>query len=70
MAEFKLKAENEKLVSQNNLAAAEDLLKREILENEIECPRCHDSMILFSEFDNLYYSCESCDFCLFTFKKN
>jgi hypothetical protein len=40
-----------------------------VLENEIECPRCHDSMILVSEFDNLYYFCEECDFCLFTIKK-
>lgn len=36
------------------------------LENEIECPRCHDDMTLCSEFDNLYYFCEECDFCLFT----
>ena len=39
------------------------------LEHEIECPRCHDSMTLYSEFDSLYYSCETCDFCLFTLKK-
>lgn len=40
-----------------------------ILEQEIECPRCHDSMTLYSEFDSLYYSCETCDFCLLTLKK-
>ena len=39
------------------------------LENNIECPRCHDDMTLCSEFDNLYYVCEECDFCLFTLKE-
>jgi hypothetical protein len=39
------------------------------LEHEIECPRCHDSMMLCSDFDNLYYVCEECDFCLYTIKK-
>ena len=41
-----------------------------LLEHEIECPRCHDSMTLCSDFDRLHYTCESCDFCLFTLKKN
>jgi hypothetical protein len=41
----------------------------EFLEHEIECPRCHDSMTLCSDFDNLYYFCEECDFCLYTIKK-
>ncbi len=40
------------------------------LEHEIECPRCHDSMLLCSDFDNLYYACQECDFCLYTIKKN
>jgi hypothetical protein len=40
------------------------------LEQEIECPRCHDSMMLCSDFDNLYYVCEGCDFCLYTIKKS
>ena len=39
------------------------------LEQEIECPRCHDSMMLCSDFDNLYCVCEECDFCLYTIKK-
>ncbi len=39
------------------------------LEEEIECPRCHDSMMLCSDFDNLYYVCQECDFCLYTIKK-
>ena len=32
------------------------------LDNEIECPRCHESMGLHSSFDKLMYSCESCQF--------
>lgn len=40
------------------------------LEQEIECPRCHDNMILCSDFDNLYYVCQECDFCLYTIKKS
>lgn len=38
------------------------------IEDEIECPRCHDSMILCSDFDKLFYSCDGCDFCLYTIK--
>lgn len=34
------------------------------LENEIECPRCHEVMELHSSFDKLMYSCESCSFLL------
>jgi hypothetical protein len=41
-----------------------------VLEHDIECPRCHDSMMLCSDFDSLYYVCEECDFCLYTIKKN
>jgi hypothetical protein len=32
--------------------------------HEIECPRCHDTMILYSEFNNLCYFCEEYGFCL------
>ena len=32
--------------------------------HEIECPRCHDTMILYSEFNKLCYLCEECGFCL------
>ncbi len=39
------------------------------IENEIECPRCHDSMTLYSDFDRLFYTCDSCDFCLYTIKR-
>ena len=34
------------------------------IEQEIECPRCHDAMALHSEFDRLGYLCEECDFSL------
>ena len=36
------------------------------LENEIECPRCHDVMTLFSDFDFLYYKCQECHLPLYT----
>ena len=29
------------------------------LDNEIECPRCHEFMELQSSFDKLVYSCEN-----------
>ena len=44
--------------------------KLQELEHEIECPRCHDIMILSAEFDYLYYICESCDFSLYTITKD
>ena len=34
------------------------------IEQEIECPRCHDIMALSSEFDKLLYSCQECSFSL------
>ncbi len=40
------------------------------LENEIECPRCHDIMTLCSDFDFLYYECEECDLPLYTLRPN
>ena len=36
------------------------------LENETECPRCHDIMTLCSDFDFLYYKCEECYLPLYT----
>ena len=36
------------------------------LENEIECPRCHEMMTLCSDFDFLYYKCEECYLPLYT----
>jgi hypothetical protein len=34
------------------------------ITHEMECPRCHDIMILCSEFNRLCYFCEECSFCL------
>jgi hypothetical protein len=34
------------------------------IENEIECPRCYDIMILSYDFDRLYYFCEECNLSL------
>ncbi len=36
----------------------------EIMEQEIECPRCYDIMTLSSDFDKLGYFCQECDCCL------
>jgi cytochrome c-type biogenesis protein CcmH/NrfF len=30
------------------------------MEQEIECPRCSDIMILSSDFDKLLYFCQEC----------
>ena len=35
------------------------------VEQEIECPRCHDTMTLQSDFDRICYLCEECDFLLY-----
>jgi hypothetical protein len=32
------------------------------IEQEIECPRCNDVMMLTSDFDKLGYVCQECDF--------
>ena len=43
----------------------EQVTKEDIsIEEEIECPRCHDVMTLHSEFDRLGYLYEECDFLL------
>jgi late competence protein required for DNA uptake (superfamily II DNA/RNA helicase) len=34
------------------------------IEQEIECPRCHDVMTLSSDFDKLLYFCQECGFSL------
>ena len=34
------------------------------LDVEIDCPRCSEIMSLYSKFDELGYSCESCSFSL------
>lgn len=63
----------EKVIAESTVAKKVETEENEVipfLEHEIECPRCHDSMLLCSDFDNLYYACEECDFCLYTIKKN
>jgi hypothetical protein len=62
------KLEAEKIIAESISKVEEKRV--EFLEHEIECPRCHDSMTLYSDFDSLYYVCEECDFCLYTIKKN
>jgi hypothetical protein len=61
--------ETEKVMPLNMNATEEQENQVPFLEEEIECPRCHDCMMLCSNFDNLYYVCEECDFCLYTIKK-
>jgi ribosomal protein S27AE len=34
------------------------------MEQEIECPRCSDTMILTSDFDRLLYLCQECQLSL------
>jgi hypothetical protein len=34
------------------------------IEQEIECPRCHDIMALSSDFDRLSYACQECNLSL------
>jgi late competence protein required for DNA uptake (superfamily II DNA/RNA helicase) len=36
----------------------------ENIEQEIECPRCHDVMTLSSDFNKLLYVCQECDLLL------
>ena len=61
--------ETEKAIAESTAAEAEQEESARFLEHEIECPRCHDSMTLCSDFDSLYYVCEQCDFNLYTIKK-
>ena len=37
---------------------------------DLECPRCYEIMTPYSEFDNLFYACEACDFILHTVANN
>ncbi|MBV9175899.1 MAG: hypothetical protein JO297_02550 [Nitrososphaeraceae archaeon] len=34
------------------------------IEQEIECPRCHDMMALSSDFDRLSHVCQECNLSL------
>jgi cytochrome c-type biogenesis protein CcmH/NrfF len=48
---------------QNEEEKAQTSLKD--IDREIECPRCHDIMILSSDFDRLGYFCQECNLSLF-----
>ncbi len=65
--EQKLEAEK---VMVENTAAKEEEQRVQFLKHEIECPRCRDTMELCSDFGNMYYVCNECDFCLYTIKRN
>jgi hypothetical protein len=34
------------------------------IDQEIECPRCYDVMVLSSDFDKLSYFCDECNLSL------
>src|SRR5919112_5947810 len=44
--------------------AAEEVQIVENLQQEIDCPRCSDSMTLTSDFDGLFYFCQECQLSL------
>jgi hypothetical protein len=69
LLEPKLEVE-ELIVADAVVSEEEESQQMQFMEHEIECPRCHDSMELCSDFDSLYYVCEECDFSLYTIKKN
>ena len=61
---MKRKQEHAKLATLEAIEPQKVNMKVLTLENEIECPRCRDTMVLFSGFDYLYYSCDECGFVL------
>jgi hypothetical protein len=63
----KMELESQCVLSIGNQPDAERKIS-DTIENEIECPRCYNMMILCSDFDNLCYLCEECDFSLYTLK--
>lgn len=78
MRKIDLKSLTTKLERNGQMLVSESQIKNEVIqqkpvrediENEIECPRCYDMMTLCSDFDNLYYLCDSCEFCLYTIKR-
>jgi hypothetical protein len=53
------------MLSQLAKAKEKNARKEDVsIEQEIDCPRCHDVMTLHSEFDRLGYVCEECNFLL------
>ena len=59
--------ESQFIVRAGNQQEAERKIS-DTIEHEIDCPRCYNIMTLCSDFDNLYYLCEDCDFSLYTIK--
>jgi hypothetical protein len=53
---------NSELQKEEEKENEDQLLKN--VEQEIECPRCSDTMILSSDFDKLGYICQGCDLLL------
>lgn len=47
-----------------HIIETKDESKNVAVDQEIECPRCHDIMTLQSDFDRICYLCEECDFLL------
>jgi hypothetical protein len=52
--ELELDLQEEEQDNENN----DQIMKS--MEQEIECPRCSDIMILSSDFDRLLYYCQEC----------
>jgi hypothetical protein len=65
----KLKTAGQKRAPNSDQSQLEQVHTKEIIEYEMDCPRCYDIMILCSDFDNLYYVCQNCDFYLYTIKR-
>ena len=65
------KLEIDKAMIASKVAQEEEIRQQaQFIDHEIECPRCHDFMELYSDFDSLYYACKECDFCLHAIKRN
>ena len=45
---------------------ADILIDNNALDTEIECPSCQNTMELYSVSKSPYYSCDHCNFCLYT----
>jgi cytochrome c-type biogenesis protein CcmH/NrfF len=59
-----MSAELLSLKEKSDLQDIEEDKSTKDIEQEIECPRCYDVMILSSNFDSLGYVCQECDFLL------
>jgi len=46
------------------IITSKEVNKNLAIDLEAECPRCHDIMKLYSDFDKLCYMCEECSFLL------